>query len=109
MNNQTEFILIECSQDTAFELRQELATRADQKYQISERKNLDGADATWIIVATMTLQALPHILGFLSARRPKLPTKIKVGEIEIENPSKEDIERLRKLYAKVAKAENNDG
>jgi len=53
-------------------------------------------------IATLSLQALPQIINFIaSLRKPKLPTKIKVGNIEIENPTEEDVERLRKLYTTV--------
>lgn len=103
MRETTELILIECSQETADELRIAIEALPDMQYQVSQRKNLDGSDATWIVIAALSLQALPHVLTFIGSQRPKLPSKIKVGDIEIENPTQEDLERLRKLYAQFGK------
>ncbi|OUM00790.1 hypothetical protein [Variovorax sp. JS1663] len=61
-----------------------------------KRSNLTGQEATWIVAATLAVQALPTVLNFvikcIELGRVK---RIKVGEIEIENPTRDDIERLR--------------
>jgi hypothetical protein len=62
----------------------------------SVKRNLDGETATWIVVATLGGQAMSHVLTFLqSAIGDRRVKKIKCGDREIENPSKEDLERFR--------------
>ena len=64
----------------------------------SVKRNLDGDAATWIVVATLGGQALPHVLSFLqSAVGGRRVKKVKWGDLEIENPSKEDLERFRAM------------
>jgi hypothetical protein len=95
-------IIIEGPEETVSDIRSEFNTIPNSACNILERRNLDGSPATWMAIATLSLQALPHILNFIASRqRPKLPTKIKVGNIEIENPTEEDLDRLRKLYTTV--------
>ncbi|MGB7661619.1 MAG: hypothetical protein WBL67_02700 [Nitrososphaeraceae archaeon] len=95
----TRSIFIEGSKETVTDIRSEIETIPNAVCKVSERRNLDGSPATWMAIATLSLQALPSILNFIAShRRPKLPTRIKVGDIEIENPTEEDVERLRKLY-----------
>jgi hypothetical protein len=64
----------------------------------SAKRNLDGETATWLVVASLTSGLLPHVLTFLESviggRRVK---KIKFGDLEIENPSKEDLRRFREM------------
>jgi hypothetical protein len=105
MQEKTALVVIECPQETADGLRREFESLTDAQFRVAERRNLDGSEATWIVVATLALQALPQILTFISTRRT---TKIKVGNIEIENPTQEDLERLRKFYAKAVAPEKED-
>ncbi len=69
---------------------------------LAERKNLEGEVATWIVLATLGVQALPPVLDLIKSlllanREPCQVKKIKVGDIEIECPSPEDIQRLYKI------------
>ncbi len=67
--------------------------------QATERKGVDGSVAAWIVVATLATQSLQPVLTFIKemATRNKVK-KIKFGDIEIENPTDEDLERIRKLW-----------
>ncbi|HEX6282393.1 MAG TPA: hypothetical protein VFZ67_09220 [Nitrososphaera sp.] len=101
MQDGTKSIIIEGSKEIISDIRSEINTMPDAMCKVSERRNLDGSAAVWIAIATLSVQALPHILSFITSRgRPKLPTRIKVGDIEIENPTEEDLDRLRKLYTR---------
>jgi hypothetical protein len=77
---------------------------------VTERRNLDGATAAWIVVATLVTQALPALLNFLikvlESNRVK---KIKIGEIEVENPTAEEIRLLGGMIADRARPEKKDG
>lgn len=77
------------------------------QFRTSIKRNLDGETATWIVVASLTSGVLPHVLTFLESviggRRVK---KIKFGDLEIENPSEEDLRRFREMVDRsVAKKE----
>ena len=75
-----------------------LVSESDARF--IERRNLDGDTATWVVIATLASQALPHLLAFLTdwrkeKRKENTVTRIKIGQIEIENPTPEDLEILR--------------
>jgi len=87
-------VVIDCEGDGVDELRTAL-TRED-KAQFIERRNLSGDVATWIVVATLAVQSISPLLTFLAQWRGLTRVKrIKIGDIEIENPSAEDLELLR--------------
>jgi hypothetical protein len=92
-NNHT--IVINCTQEAAEAMQAAINSQQGTQSYVTERKNLAGETAAWIVIATVAGQVLPHILGvvkeYLSNNRVK---KFVVGDIEIENPSPEDIERL---------------
>lgn len=80
------------------------------EHQTSTRRNLDGETAVWVLAATVGLQALPPVLNFLDsmANRRQIK-KLKIGDIEIENPRKEDIQRFRALLDKqITEAEQSE-
>jgi hypothetical protein len=110
MNDATEMILVECSHEAAMALQKAIEEVPGNKCHVTERRNLDGASAAWIVVATLTVQALPPLLNFLikvlESNRVK---KIKVGEIEVENPTAEEIKRLEGMIADRARLEKKDG
>jgi len=76
-----------------------LAKESDAQY--LAKKSFDGDAATWIVIATLAAQALPHILKFLSDwRKEGSVTRIKIGDIEIENPSEKDLQILRQKLSR---------
>jgi hypothetical protein len=94
----TETLVITATKEAAEAIRNEIGAQPGGQSHLTERKNLDGSTAAWIVIATLAGQVLPHILTFvkdyLAAKQVK---KIKVGDVEIENPTLEDIQRLRAL------------
>ena len=87
-------VVIDCEGEGLDELRTALG--AAQAPQFIERRNLSGDAATWIVVATLAVQSISPLLTFLAQWRGLTRVKrIKVGDIEIENPSEEDLELLR--------------
>src|SRR5690348_4130413 len=65
------------------------------------RRNLDGNTATWVVIATLAGQALPQVLNFLSQRlKPRAVTRIKIGDVEVENPTEKDMEIFRQTLSK---------
>jgi len=99
-------LAIDCDELATQELRSVFGA-ADQA-QFIERRNLSGDAATWIVVATLTMQGLPHLLEFLIKWRELGRVKrIKINDIEIDNPSPEDLVRFRAQIA--AGLDDSDG
>jgi|KBSSwiStaDraftv2_1062776.scaffolds.fasta_scaffold1799267_2 hypothetical protein len=87
-------VVIDCDGEAVEELRTTVV--AEHTPQFIERRNLSGDAATWIVVATLAVQSISPLLTFLAQWRGLTGVKrIKVGDIEIENPSAEDLELLR--------------
>ncbi len=96
MTNETEMIVINCTKEAAESIQKEIDLQPGSQSHLTERKNLDGNTAAWIVIATMAVQALPHILGFIKDYlATKQVKKIKMGDLEIENPAPQDIEHFR--------------
>src|SRR4051812_4526787 len=94
MTNATETIVINCTKDAAEAIQKEIDSQPGSQSHLTERKNLDGNTAAWIVIASLAGQALPHILGFIKDYLAmKKVKKIKWGDLEIENPEPQDIER----------------
>ena len=99
MDPSTYTVVLQTDKETAAALQGVISKEAGSQCHSTERKNLDGSTATWIVVATLLNQALPHVLDFLKTYLPKKGVvKIKVGDIEIENPTEKDLEMLRKRF-----------
>jgi hypothetical protein len=94
----TETIIINATKEAAEAIRNEINAQLDSQSHLTERKNLDGDPATWILIAKLAIQALPPVLGFVAAYlATKQVKKIKVGDLEIENPTPEDLQRFRAM------------
>ena len=95
MNN-SETIVISAEKEAAEEIRARDRRPGWFAESIDRRKNLDGSTAAWIVIASLAVRALPPILSFiqkyLESKRVK---KIKIRDLEIENPTPGDIERFR--------------
>jgi predicted patatin/cPLA2 family phospholipase len=73
---------------------------SEHPVQISERHNLDGSVSTAVMVCTVGMQAITLILTFIKEYvNMQKVKKIKVGDIEIENPDDRLIEVMRKKLA----------
>jgi hypothetical protein len=87
-------LTIHCDERATEDLRSLLGP--DTESQFIERRNLSGEAATWIVIATLVAQGLPHVLEFLIKWRELGRVKrIRIGDVEIENPSEDDLARLR--------------
>ena len=88
-------VLISGTKEAVDAVSAEIAASPGSDSRVTERKNLAGGGAEWIVVATLVVNTLPHIFGVLkdhvAANRVK---RIKVGEIEIDNPTPEMVELL---------------
>ena len=95
MTDATQTILISGTKEAAEAIRSAIDAQPGCQSHLTERKNLDGDTAAWIVMATLAGQALPHVLGFikdqLAGRQVK---KLKVGDWEVENPTPEILERF---------------
>jgi hypothetical protein len=109
MTDTTETIVISGTKEAAEAIRNEIDAQPGSQSHLTERKNLDGDTAAWIVIATLAGQALPHVLGFiknyLSAKQVK---KIKMGNWEVENPTPEILERFLAMTAVELKPEKTD-
>ena len=110
MAEPTETIVITGAKEAVEAIRSEIDTQQGSQSRLTERKNLDGSTAEWIMIATLIAQALPHVLGFvrdyLGAKQVK---KIKVGNWEVENPTPEMVDRLLAMMTPVeSKPEQRD-
>lgn len=95
METDTQKIEIHCDDQASQELKAAFPPGTEPRF--IERRNITGDPATWTVIATLTVQALSTVIEFLIKwRELSRVRKIKVGTIEIENPSAEDIERLTK-------------
>jgi len=63
-----------------------------------ERNNIGGDAATLIVMATLSVQALPHLLKFLGDRAERAGVRrAKIFELEFENPTEADLELIRQI------------
>lgn len=95
MTNTTKTIVINGTKEAAEAIRQLIDAQPGSQTHLTERKNIDGDTAAWIVIATLAGQALPNVLGFIKDYlATKQVKKIKVGDWEVENPSPEILERF---------------
>lgn len=75
----------------------EAITGISEKSEEFKASNLDGSEATWILIVTLISQNIPALLKFIKDTRNSSGVKsIKVGDVEIENPTDEMIDSLMK-------------
>jgi hypothetical protein len=91
------------SKATAEELIALFDQAGAQERQLVERRALTGGEATWIVAATLAVQALGPLLRFIEQRYPTKQVKsIQVGDIKIENPTRQDVEQLLAMRTPAA-------
>jgi hypothetical protein len=95
---------MQTNEASAIAVQEELSRLPSTECHASERKNLDGSTAAWIVVANLAAQSLPHVLTFIKDLLVQRPVKkIKFGDLEIENPTAEDLAYVREVFrARVA-------
>jgi hypothetical protein len=94
--SQSETVVVSGSLDAIEAIRREIDSHAGAESVMSERKNYDGSVAEWIAIGNLTISALTFVLAVVKeVVASKKVKKIRVGDVEIENPSTADIELLR--------------
>jgi hypothetical protein len=83
-----------CGSEAARELKQLNLLGASAQF--AERENLAGDAATWVAISTLAFNSLPRFLDFIEKwRHVEEVKRVKIGDIEIVNPSDEDMKALR--------------
>jgi hypothetical protein len=103
-------VIIHGSKDAAEAIRLFIDGQLGSQSQVTDRKNLDGDVAGWIVVANLAGQTLPHLLGFIKDRlASKQVTSIEWDGIKIEHPTPEQLEKFgAMLDAKGWQAHHDD-
>ena len=90
---------LECDKDVADDIAASFRSGFDAKVSSATKRNLDGAAETVIQLVELAFTAgstvLPLILPWV--RRNKV-RKIRLGDLEIENPTPEQVETLWRQY-----------
>jgi hypothetical protein len=103
MDDERVKVEIQCDDRAVAELRELLAP--DDRPRFVERRSLSGDPATWVVLATLAASAIPQLLTLvLKWREQGQVRKIKVGDVEVENPTDADLEMLRQLIAARTKS-----
>jgi len=103
MEQADKIIVVQGTRQAMEAIRKTIDAQRGGESVLTERKDIDGDTAAWILVANLTAQAIPHVLSFIKAyvamRHVK---KIKVGDLQIENPTEQDLEIFRKRIRSIA-------
>jgi hypothetical protein len=107
----TQTVVIHATKEAIEAIRNAIAAQPATDVQVTERKNLDGSTAGWFLISNLAVSALPSLLGFIQnlvgMRQVK---RIKIGDVEIDNPAPEDMERFRALLdARLRSLEKTNG
>lgn len=97
-----EMVLVLEDSEAAEEIRGALP---EGEAHVGEQRALDGGAAEWVVFATMAAPVVKTVLDMLLryVERDRVKS-LKYGELEIENPSKEDVQRIldRALSSKAS-------
>jgi len=94
-DERVEVLIATADEDDASALRAALGPAAPEGVHVFERKNLGGDAATWLVLASVLAPQIPAVLTFVLAlvNRNRVGV-LKVGDVEITNPTPEQVERL---------------
>jgi hypothetical protein len=106
-------LIVQCDESCARELSQ-LLSRDAVPNQASQRRNIEGDIAVWVVTIGLTVRMLPAILSSIKdLLRVRRIEKITVGDIEITQPRPQDVDRIiDKLsgpHTPSADADSSDG
>lgn len=89
-------LLIYCGDEqTASVIHQSLPAELAGDIALTSRRALDGDMATWMLIGTLATTNLKVVLNsILTLVQLRQVRSIKVGEVEVHNPSRADVERL---------------
>lgn len=90
-----ELLIATSNEGDAENLRAALSAGAPDCVHVFARKNLGGDAATWLVLASVLAPQIPAVLAFVRelADRKRV-SSIKVGDVEIVNPTPEQVEQL---------------
>jgi hypothetical protein len=97
MKQSKETIIISGTKETIEAIQKQIEQQPQSNSRLSQSSNLDGDVAAWVVIATLSAQVLPAILSFIKDMVSiKSIKKIKIGDVEIENPTPEMVDKLLK-------------
>ena len=90
------FLLIQGDLEVIAQIESSFGSEAIERLQVSEVKGLSGTPIEWIAFGTVALSALTQVLDLLVTilETKKSVEVIKIGDVEIRNPSKETVAKL---------------
>jgi hypothetical protein len=102
MPQETQTFIIQCEDESsAGAISTGLADDAGISSNLLTRHNLDGNAATWIVVVSSAISALPKILEALAKVIEAAKVRsISVDGHEIRNPTPSDVRAIRKRLSK---------
>lgn len=94
-DERVEVLIATFDEDDADALRAALGPAAPEGVHVFERKNLGGDAAAWLVVASLLIPQIPAVLTFVQGLVDRDRVRsIKVGDVEIVNPTPEQVEQL---------------
>jgi hypothetical protein len=90
-----DVVLVASHHDASDAIRTYLVEELDGDAHVAEKRGLDGSVAEWIIVGGVAARSvkplLDFVLRFVELRRVR---RITVGDVTVENPRPQDVDRL---------------
>lgn len=103
MTAQTEEVSLTVDESLLESIKPFLEANAHGSLTLLERKNLGGDEAVWIVLATLGVQALPHLVTLLQGLTGRGGTrKYVIGDVAVENPSPRDLDVLHTMLMERA-------
>lgn len=92
-----ETVIIHGDEAAIKHFQQELQSLEPNQVHITQRKNLDGNTDTWIAIATLAIKSLPTVFDLVIKiiEHGKKVKKVKIGSTEINNPTRQDLEKFK--------------
>jgi hypothetical protein len=102
----SHLIVISCIDELAARtIHQSLPGDLAPEVAVSSRRALDGDLASWMMIATLGVSALKVTLNAtIKMAELRRVRSIKVGDVEVENPSRADVEKLLSLVGTATPA-----
>ncbi len=95
MEDELDITFVTSDQLVAEELQAAISEMDGIDAETVQRRGIDASAAQWVVLAGVGAQALQHLFDFLvQYKKLNRVAKIKSGNLEIENPTPELIERV---------------
>jgi hypothetical protein len=93
----TDAIKIGVNADYDPACQKEYEAQAGEDFMHTKGSEITGEAAAWVVISTLSVQALPAIIDFIKFLIGRRQVKsIQLGDLKIENPTAEDVARLEK-------------